>query len=173
MAPAAALMGVVLPDAGSALAEGDIVSESAAIDLIARKLAEAKKPAVCPGPLVLWQCYENAAPKAAALKALAEACGAKILPMADYRAKRINADIEISPNHPNVTIMHHEIDVCLFAGMHSHFANFSLRLIRGGTSCYTIALCDHAASDEAMISMRDVDVKTINAITEKIKGMKR
>jgi len=54
-------------------------------------------------------------------------------------------------------------------GVHYHYANLMLRMIRGGTSCYTIALCDYAASDEAMLSLRDVDAAKIAAIAEKIK----
>jgi hypothetical protein len=171
LAPAAAVMGVVLPDAGGALVEGGIVPEGEAIDLIAERLAAAENPAVCPGPLLLWQWSDGASKKAAAVRELAEACGAKIFPMPDYRAKspRINPEAELNPNHPSVTINHNGIDVCLFAGLHLHFANFALRLIRGATSCYTIGLSDYAAWDEAMISLRDVDVGKIGAITKRIK----
>jgi len=174
LAPAAAIMGARLPDPGGAFVEGGVVPESEAIELAARKLAEAQNPAVCPGPLLMWAWSEDAEPKAAAVRELARACGAKILPMPDYRAKspKINPEAEISCNHPNITILHNDIDVCLFAGMHSHYANFALRLIRGGTACYTIALCDHAASDEAMLSLRDVDVAKVGAITERVKSLK-
>ena len=86
------------------------------------------------------------------------------------KPKRINPAAEISPNHPNVTILHNNFDVCVFVGMHSHHANMALRLIRGGTSCYTIALSDYAACEEAVASLRDVDVAAIKAITEKIKS---
>jgi len=175
LAPAAAVMGARLPDPGGAFVEGDVAPESDAIELIARKLAGAKAPAVCPGPLLMWAWSEDAEPKAAAVRELARACGARIFPMPDYRAKspRINPEAEISCNHPNITILHNDIDVCLFAGMHSHYANFALRLIRGGTGCYTIALCDHAASDEAMVSLMDVDVEKVGVITEKVKLLKR
>jgi hypothetical protein len=171
VATTAALMGVVLPDEGGAFVEGGIVPEGDALGLIAEKLANAKKPAICPGPLLMWQWNDSVPPKAAAVRKLAEACGAKIYPMPDYRAKspRINPEIEISVNHPNITILHNDIDVCVFVGVHSHYANFALRLIRGGTGCYTICLNDYAASDEAMISLRDVDAAKIKAITEKIK----
>jgi urease beta subunit len=169
LAPAAALMGVVSPDAGYALSGGDIVPEDEALTLIAQKLAAAETPAVC--PLLLWHWSESVPPKAAAVRAMAEACSAKILPMPDYRAKspRINPEIEINPNHPSLTIQHNNIDVCLFVGMHLHFANMALRLIRGATSCYTIALSDTAAIDEAILSVRDVDVGKIEVITKRLK----
>jgi hypothetical protein len=171
LAPAAALMGVVSPDAGYALSGGDIIPEDEALCLIAEKLAAAKNPAVCPGPLLLWRRSDGTAQKAAAVRAMAQACGAKLLPMPDYRAKcpRIDPETEINPNHPALTVQHNNIDVCLFVGIHLHFANIALRLIRGATACYTIALSDTAAIDEAILSVRDVDVGKIEAITEKIK----
>jgi hypothetical protein len=171
LAPAAALMGVVSPDAGYALSGGVVVPEDEALSLAAEKLAAAKNPAVCPGPLLLWHWSDAVPPKAAAVRSMAEACGAKIIPMPDYRAKspRINPEIEINPNHPSLTIQHNNIDVCLFVGMHLHFANMALRLIRGATNCYTIALSDTAAIDEAILSIRDVDVGKIEEITERIK----
>jgi hypothetical protein len=171
LAPAAALMGVASPDAGYALSGGDIVPESEALNLIAEKLAAAKNPAVCPGPLLLWHWSDAVPHKAAAVRAMAEACAAKILPMPDYRAKspRIDPELEINPNHPSLTILHNNIDVCLFAGMHLHFANMALRMIRGATNCYTIALSDTAANDEAILSVRDTDIEKIETITEKIR----
>jgi len=167
LAPAAAIMGALLPGVGKAFVEGDIVAEDAAIELIADKLAKAKNPAVCPGPLVIWDWSEDAAPKAAAIKELINACGAKVFPMTDYRPK--NMPTAMNPYHPNVIIQNNDIDVCLFAGIHYHYANLMLRMIRGGTNCYTIALCDYAASDEAMASLRKADAAKIAAITEKIK----
>jgi hypothetical protein len=167
LAPASAIMGAALPGLGRAFAEGEVVPEDEAIGRIAGKLAEAKNPAVCPGPLVMWEWSESAAPKAAALKKLIDACGAKVFPMTDYRPK--NMPTAMNPYHPNVIIQNNDIDVCLFAGIHYHYANLMLRMIRGGTSCYTIALCDYAASDEAMLSLRDVDAAKIAAIVEKIK----
>jgi len=167
LAPAAAVMGAVLPGPGRAFAKGEVAAEDEVIARIADKLAKAKNPAVCPGPLVMWEWSESAAPKAAALKKLIDACGAKVFPMTDYRPK--NMPTAMNPYHPNVIIQNNDIDVCLFAGIHYHYANLMLRMIRGGTSCYTIALCDYAASDEAMLSLRDVDAAKIAAVAEKIK----
>ena len=167
MAPASAIMGAMLPAVGKAFVEGEHVAEAEAIGLIAGKLAGARNPAVCPGPLVMWEWSECAAPKAAALKKLIDACGAKVFPMTDYRPK--NMPVAMNPYHPNVIIQNNDIDVCLFAGILYHYVNLLLRMIRGGTSCYTIALCDYAASDEAMLSLRDVDAAKIAAIAEKIK----
>jgi len=172
VAKVAAMMGVELPEKGDGLVEGEIVPESKAIEVIADKLANAKNAAICPGPLLMWQWSDDVAPKAAAVKELAQACGAKIIPMLDYRQKGINPAAEISPNHPNVTILANNFDVCVFVGMHSHHANMALRLIRGGTSCYTIALSDYAACDEAVASLRDADAAVIKVVTEKVKSKK-
>lgn len=172
--PAAAIMGVVLPDPGQAHIEGRLVPEDEAIEHIARKLLSAKVPTIHPGPLVLWHWNETAAKKATAIKALADAIPARIIPMADYRPKypKINPAVEINPNHPNLTIWHNKEDVCIFVGVHCHQANLSLKIIRGGTSCYTIALCAQAGHEDAMCSLRDLSPETLWKLVEKVKQLK-
>lgn len=172
--PAAAMKGVVGPDAGQGLVEGVVVPEQQAIDAAARKLVEAKVPTIFPGPLVLWEWSERAAQESAAVKALADAVPANVIPMADYRPKypKIKAGVEINPNHPNLTIWHNKIDVCVFVGVHCHQANIALKIIRGGTSCYTIALCTFAGDDEANITIRDLTARTILRIAEAVTRLK-
>lgn len=173
--PAAASMGVVLPEKGDALIEGVIVSEEEAMEAIAKKLLNAKNPFFFPGPQLLWDWKEGVAEKARAVKQLAEAAGAKIIPMPDYRPKypMINPAVEINPNHPNLTIWHNKIDVCVFVGVHCHYANMALKIIRGGTDCYTIGLCGEKGHEDAMISLRDVRLEThqkLIKIVERMKG---
>lgn len=172
--PAAASMGVELPDEGEALLEGSIVSIQEASEKIAEKLINAKNPFFFPGPLVLWAWNEKAIEKAKAIKALATAVNAKIIPMPDYRPKypMINPAVEINPNHPNLTIWHNKIDVCVFVGVHCHYANLALKIIRGTTSCYTIALCGEYGHEDAMLSLRDVHAKEVRQLTEVIKKYK-
>ncbi|MDA3792950.1 MAG: carbon monoxide dehydrogenase [Elusimicrobia bacterium] len=175
--PAAASMGVVLPDRGEALIEGRIVAEKEAMEKIAEKLLSAKNPYFFPGPLILWAWNEKAVEKAKAIKEIADTAGAKIIPMPDYRPKypMINPAEEINPNHPNLTIWHNKIDVCVFVGVHCHYANLALKLIRGGTDCYTIALCANYGHEDAMISLRDVhagEVRSLTAVIKNIKGGK-
>ncbi len=174
LASSAALMGVELSDSGQALIEGEIANEQKAIDLIAQKLLEAKNPVIVPGPLLMWNWSESVAPVASLVKELATVSGAKLIPMPDYRPKlpRINPEEEISPNHPLVTINHHEIDVCIFVGVHAHYLNVALKLIRGGSDCYTIALSEWAGHEDAMISLRDVNEAKLAALIEKIKQVK-
>ncbi len=175
LSPAAASMGVVLPEKGKALIEGREVPEEEAMEKIAEKLLSAKNPFFFPGPLVLWAWSEKAIAKARAVKELAEAAGAKIIPMPDYRPKypMINPDVEINPNHPNLTIWHNKIDTCVFVGVHCHYANLALKIIRGGTNCYTIALCGQVGHEDAMITLRDVHAEEVEKLTEVVRSLKK
>jgi hypothetical protein len=173
--PAAASMGIELPEAGEALVEGRRIPTQEGLEKIAEKLVGAENPVFFPGPLILWNWKDGVAEKAAALKELAEAVGAKIIPMPDYRPKypMINPAIEVNPNHPNLTIWHNKIDVCVFIGVHCHYANVALKIIRGGTSCYTIALCGEAGHEDAMVSLRDAglaELRKLTALVRKLKG---
>jgi hypothetical protein len=73
----------------------------------------------------LWAWNEKAAKKAKAVRHLYETIKecvdskiqqAMLIPMPDYRPKypKINPEIEINPNHPNLTIWHNKIDACMF-----------------------------------------------------------
>ncbi len=174
LADSAALMGVELPDNGQALIEGQVVQEDEALDRAAEKLLEAKNPVIFPGPLLLWQHSDKVAAKAAAVKKLADVVGARLIPMPDYRPKypKINPELEINPNHPNLTILHNDIDVCIFVGVHCHYANVALKIIRGDTPCYTIALCAEAGHEDAMISLRDIDESKVAALISKVEKRK-
>ena len=171
--PAAATRGVTLPDPGQGLIEGDLVPEDVAIERAAEMFVLAKVPTIFPGPLVLWNFNEKSAKKATAIKAIADATGphCKIIPMADYRPKypKIEPAIEINPNHPNLTIWYNKIDVCIFVGVHCHQANLSLKIIRGGTSCYTIAMCAQAGHEDAMCTVRDTTPEKLYWLADAIR----
>ena len=64
--PAAATMGMRLPNPGEAHINGVIVSEEKAYEEAARQFLMAKVPTIFPGPLVLWAWNEKAAKKATA-----------------------------------------------------------------------------------------------------------
>jgi hypothetical protein len=169
------MMGVVLPEEGQGLIEGEIVPDEVAMEVIAQKLLSAKNPTLFPGPLVLWAWSKKAVAKAIALQEMvAEVPGMRIIPMPDYRPKypMINPAVEINPNHPNLTIWYNKIDVCAFAGVHCHFANLALKIIRAGTDCYTIALCGERGHEDAMITLRDVHTEDVNKLTETIRKVK-
>jgi hypothetical protein len=173
--PAAASMGVVLPDPGQGLVEGEVVSEEKAIEAAARKLLEARVPTIFPGPLVLWDWNKDSSEIAKSTKLLSDTVPAKIIPMADYRPKypRVYPEIEINPNHPNLTIWHNKIDVCLFIGVHCHQANIALKIIRGSSPCYTIAMCAFSGDDDANITIRDVNHRTMFKLAEVVLNLKR
>lgn len=173
--PAAAAMGVKLPAVGESLVEGEAVPASIALTKVAEKLVAAKNPVFFPGPLILWNWKEGVAEKATALKELAEAVGAKIIPMPDYRPKypMINPAVEVNPNHPNLTIWHNKIDVCVFIGVHCHYANVALKIIRGGTDCYTIAICAEAGHEDAMISLRGAGLAELRELTGLVRQLKK
>ncbi len=173
--PSAASMGIILPDPGQAHIEGTLVDEEEAFEYAARKMLGAKVPTIFPGPLVLWNWNEKAAKKAVAIRVLAEALPARLIPMADYRPKypKIDPEVEINPNHPNLTIWHNKIDVCIFVGVHCHQANLALKIIRGGTNCYTIALCAQAGHEDACLSFRDINPDKIKRLTETVIRLKK
>ena len=172
--PAAATMGNVLPDPGEAHIGGTVVAEDEAYDKAARMVLGAKVPTIFPGPLVLWKWNDHVAEKAKAIRELAVEAPMRIIPMADYRPKypKIQQEVEINPNHPNLTICHNKIDVCIFIGVHCHMANLSLKIIRGGTNCYTIAMCAMSGHEDACLSFRDADLKMITKLKETIKKLK-
>ncbi len=173
--PSAASMGIVLPDPGECHIEGRIAPEEEGYEFAARKMLEAKVPTLFPGPLVLWKWNENAAKKATAIRALSNALPARLIPMADYRPKypKIDPEAEINPNHPNLTIWHNKIDVCMFIGVHCHQANLALKIIRGGTSCFTIAMCAQAGHEDACLSFRDATLEKIMRFTDAVNKLKK
>jgi hypothetical protein len=181
--PSASSMGIRLPDPGQAHIHGSIVSEEEAMEQAAREFLSAKVPTIFPGPLVLWAWNEKAAKKAKAVRHLYETIKecvdskiqqAMLIPMPDYRPKypKINPEIEINPNHPNLTIWHNRIDACMFVGVHCHQANLSLKIIRGGTSCYTVAMCAQAGHEDAMLSFRDATAEKMYRLADWVKKLK-
>ena len=168
-------MGIVLPDPGECHIEGRLAPEEEGYEFAARKLLEAKVPTIFPGPLVLWKWNERAAEMAKATRALADALPARLIPMADYRPKypKIDPEVEINPNHPNLTIWHNKIDVCIFIGLHCHQANLSLKIIRGGTDCFTIAMCLFAGHEDACMSFRDASGEKIMKLVEAVNKLKK
>jgi len=181
--PSASSMGIRLPDPGQAHIYGAIVTEEEAMEAAARQFLSAKVPTIFPGPLVVWAWNDKAAKKAKAVRHLYETIKecvdpklqhAMLIPMPDYRPKypKINPEIEINPNHPNLTIWHNKIDACMFVGVHCHQANLSLKIIRGGTSCYTVAMCAQAGHEDAMLSFRDATAEKIGRLADWVKKLK-
>ena len=88
--PAAASMGVRLPNPGEAIVHGYIVPEEQAMEEAARRFLSAKVPTIFPGPLVLWAWTPTAEKKAKAIRHLFEdrAWRDELLHHGDVRASR-------------------------------------------------------------------------------------
>lgn len=175
--PSGAAMGIVPPEScsGYQLVEGEIVSEDKTLEILAQKVLTLRNPTFFPGPLLLWAWTEETKRLAkASLELVAEVPGMNIIPMPDYRPiyPKIDPEAVINPCHPNLTIMHNKIQVCVFIGVHCHFANITLKMIRANTNCYTICICPHDCHEDALLSVRDMDVAKIQKITSYIKKAK-
>jgi len=174
--PSAAQLGVALPDPGQGLFYGLLEpNEEVVIEEMARKMLTSPNATIFPGPLLLWAWNDHAVEKAkATLEIAAQIPEVMIIPMPDYRPKypKIDPEVEINPNHPNLTIWHNKIDCCMFVGVHCHQANLSLKIIRGGTSCYTIAMCAQAGHEDAMLSFRDASVEKIRTLADWVRKLK-
>ncbi len=174
--PAAAAMGIRLPEDGQGLVEGVLKSEQETLEEMARNLLTRKNPTIFPGPLVLWAWNDHTAEKAQAVLELAEEIpGVRMIPMPDYRPiyPKIDPEAVINPCHPNLTIWHNKIEACVFVGVHCHFANITLKMIRGGTNCYTITLCAEAGHEDSMASLPLCGTKKVRRLTDAIRRLKR
>ena len=112
--PAAASMGIELPDPGEGLLYGKRVPEEQVMEEAAKQMLTRKNPTVFPGPLVLWAWNPHVNGKAESVMEIARAVpDCMIIPMADYRPKypKVDAEEAINPNHPNLTIWHNKIEV--------------------------------------------------------------
>jgi hypothetical protein len=174
--PAAAIMGIGLPEKGEGLLEGRIVPENAAFEEAARKLLTRQNPTIFPGPMVLWAWTDHTAEKAQAVYDIAqEIPGSRIIPMPDYRPiyPKIDPEAVINPCHPNLTIWHNRIEACIFVGVHCHFANITLKMVRAGTNCWTIALCAEAGHEDAMASVPQCGVEELHKMRDALRKVKR
>lgn len=174
--PSACAMGVVLPQEGEGLVEGVIASEAATLKAAARALLTRRNPTLFPGPLVVWGWTKHTQEKASVvLEIAAEIPGVKIIPMPDYRPiyPKIDPEAVINPCHPNLTIWHNKIEACIFVGVHCHFANVTLKMVRAGTNCYTVALCAEAGHEDAMASLPNCDVDKLRRMVHALREVKK
>lgn len=174
--PSAMVMGVELPEEGEGLLEGSIVSEEEAMEGAAMALLTRKNPTLFPGPLMVWGWNEHVREKASPFFEIAhEIPGVRIIPMPDYRPiyPKIDPEAVINPCHPNLTIWHNKIEACILVGVHCHFANVTLKMIRAGTNCFTIALCAEAGHEDAMASVPNVGAEKLHRFAETLRRLKR
>ncbi|HAX45912.1 MAG TPA: 2-oxoglutarate:ferredoxin oxidoreductase [Nitrospina sp.] len=176
--PSAAAMGIFQPEKGSGnqLVEGEHVPEEKAIEKWAIELLTRRNPTLFPGPLVIWGWNKEAEHKGALSLKLADAVpGMNIIPMPDYRPiyPKIDPEAVINPCHPNLTVQHNKIEVCALIGVHCHFANITLKMIRANTNCYTTALCQYDGHEDALISIRDLDGNKLQKLIDTINRIKK
>ena len=176
--PSAAAMGIFQPEKGSGnqLVEGEHVPEEKAIEKWAIELLTRRNPTLFPGPLVIWGWNKEAEHKAALSLKLADAVpGMNIIPMPDYRPiyPKIDPEAVINPCHPNLTVQHNKIEVCALIGVHCHFANITLKMIRANTNCYTTALCQYDGHEDALISIRDLDGNKLQKLIDAVDRIKK
>jgi len=176
--PSAASQGIFQPEKGSGyqLVEGEHVPEDEAIKIAARKLLTLKNPTLFPGPMIVWGWTDETIHKAELIMGLVkEVPGMNVIPMPDYRPiyPKIDAEAVINPCHPNLTIQHNKIHTCIFIGVHCHFANITLKMIRANTNCYTMAFCQYDGHEDALLSIRDLDGAKIEKITQAVKDAKK
>ena len=176
--PSATMQGIFQPEKGSGyqLVEGEHKPEDEAIEHWAVQMLTRRNPTLFPGPLILWGWCESAEHKATlSLELVKEIPGCNIIPMPDYRPiyPKIDPEAVINPCHPNLTITHNKIEVCALIGIHCHFANITLKMIRANTNCYTTALCQYDGHEDALLSIRDLDAPKIERLTAELKKVKK
>jgi hypothetical protein len=161
--PSAAAMGVVLPQEGEGLVEGVLVSEDVTLKALAKKMLTRRNPTIFP---------EKAS---VVLEIAAEIPGVKIIPMPDYRPiyPKIDPEAVINPCHPNLTIWHNKIEACIFVGVHCHFASVTLKMVRAGTNCYTVALCAEAGHEDAMASLPQCGTEKLHKVVAALRQAKK
>ena len=173
--PSAAELGVLTPDEGYGLKFGHVVEEEQAMEAMARTMFTRKNATIFPGPMVLWAWNEHAAEKAkAVLELAAQIPEVLIIPMPDYRPKypKVEPEEAINPNHPNLTIWGNKIEACIFVGVHCHYANLTLKMIRAGTNCWTSAICAEQGHEDAMFTVRDSDATKIRRVATVFKRVR-
>ncbi len=98
-----------------------------------------------------------------------------VIPMPDYRPiyPKIDPEAVINPCHPNLTIQHNKIQTCILIGVHCHFANITLKMIRANTNCYTMAFCAYDGHEDALISLSELNEPKLQKVTEAIRKAKK
>jgi hypothetical protein len=173
--PSAAQLGVSLPDPGEGLLYGHLAEEDKVMEEVARMMLTRPNATIFPGPMVLWAWNPHAIEKAkAVLEIAAQIPDVLIIPMPDYRPKypKIDPEEVINPNHPNLTIWGNKIEACIFVGVHCHYANLTLKMIRAGTNCLTTALCAEQGHEDAMLTVRDCDAAKLRRVAGIIKRVR-
>ncbi len=176
--PSAAALGIFQPEQGTGmdLVEGEHVPTDKAIEKAAHEILTRRNPTLFPGPMIVWGWNEETDHKAdLAMDLVKEVPGMNVITMPDYRPiyPKIDPETVINPCHPNLTINHNKIESCILIGIHCHFANITLKMIRANTNCYTMAFCAYDGHEDALISLRDLDGSKLIKVTEAVRKAKK
>jgi hypothetical protein len=176
--PSAAAMGIFQPekDSGMDLVEGIHVPTDEVIKKAAYELLTRRNPTLFPGPMIVWGWNDETMHKAEmAMDLVREVPGMNVITMPDYRPiyPKIDPEAVINPCHPNLTVQHNKIETCILIGVHCHFANITLKMIRANTNCYTMAFCAYDGHEDALLSLRDVDGAKLQKVIEAIRQAKK
>ncbi|MZH47252.1 MAG: 2-oxoglutarate:ferredoxin oxidoreductase [Nitrospinae bacterium] len=174
----AAAQGIFQPekDSGFDLVEGEHVPTDDAITKAAHEILTRRNPTLFPGPMIVWGWTEETDRKAElAMDLVKEVPGMNVITMPDYRPiyPKIDPETVINPCHPNLTIQHNKIESCILIGIHCHFANITLKMIRANTNCYTMAFCAYDGHEDALLSLRDLDGSKLKRVTEAVRKAKK
>jgi hypothetical protein len=174
----AAAQGIFHPEKGSGmdLVEGEHVPTDEAITKAAHEILTRRNPTLFPGPMIVWGWNEETDHKAElAMDLVKEVPGMNVITMPDYRPiyPKIDPETVINPCHPNLTINHNKIETCILIGIHCHFANITLKMIRANTNCYTMAFCAYDGHEDALISLNDLDGGKLIKVTEAVRKAKK
>ena len=176
--PSAAALGIFQPEQGSGmdLVEGEHVPTDEAIKKAAHEILTRRNPTLFPGPMIVWGWNKETDQKAnLAMDLVNEVPGMNVITMPDYRPiyPKIDPETVINPCHPNLTVNHNKIESCILIGIHCHFANITLKMIRANTNCYTMAFCQYDGHEDALISLRDLDGSKLIKVTEAVRKAKK
>ena len=176
--PSAAAQGIFHPEKGSGmdLVEGEHVPTDEAIKKAAHEILTRRNPTLFPGPMIVWGWNKETDHKAElAMDLVKEVPGMNVITMPDYRPiyPKIDPETVINPCHPNLTINHNKIETCILIGIHCHFANITLKMIRANTNCYTMAFCAYDGHEDALISLNDLSGEKLIKVTEAIRKAKK
>ena len=174
----AAAQGIFHPAKGSGmdLVEGEHVPTDEAIKKAAHEILTRRNPTLFPGPMIVWGWNKETDHKAElAMDLVKEVPGMNVITMPDYRPiyPKIDPETVINPCHPNLTINHNKIETCILIGIHCHFANITLKMIRANTNCYTMAFCAYDGHEDALISLNDLSGEKLIKVTEAIRKAKK
>ncbi|WP_457600554.1 lipoyl protein ligase domain-containing protein [Hydrogenivirga sp.] len=154
--------------------KGEKVGYEEALEEAVRLLAEAERPTLIVGPLVLWSWSEESRRKAELVRRLKELfphLNVHVLP--DYRPKNKEFDParEIDPPNPHISILHGGHDLTLMLGIHCYRTDFVIRLLRKHTDTKIITLCNLYGHPDADVSLSGMNPEKLESFVKRFESL--